>query len=226
MSGTGVHAGIPMRRVGSSDGTGVTTARSDGTAWISQPSSTGAARMSRSAPSAPAIGTPSAAVPVAVTAPATMASATQAATCPEATASRRGAVRSGEGTSANKGAARAAVSASGSGSATRPASSRTRTRSRSPRPRPPSPSGRHIPTTPISAKVAHRPERADGDAKAARRSPGVHSLDSTWWTASPNWRCSEVKAKCMSLSTSLSRAADRACARPPRCAGSHWCRRR
>ena len=81
----------------------------------------------------------------------------------------------------------------------------------------------HLRPAPPSAARDH----PSGDAHASRRRrPGVHSFSAKArsWARNSSW-CSS-KAKCTASPRALSPGAARARARPPRCAGSRWCRRR
>ena len=146
------------------------------------------------------------------------------------TSATSAAAAAGSGSSAaSVGAASAAVSSSGSGRPTRPASSSTPTRSTSPQAetvgglghdeRGRAQLGQHGP----AVLGLRRPAGLVGQLEGAQR-VGVHSVSSTVRTPSRSASCSSVKAK--SMAGLLSPGAARAGARPPRCAGSRWCRRR
>src|ERR1035437_53687 len=183
----GTQCMVPSRRVGSSEGTGVTVTSVEGTAWTPDAED----RMYRSAPTAAGTAAWPAGDP---TDPLiTSTGATAAVTSPMAMRSNQSTARP-DSNAASSGAARPVVSMRGSGNADRPASSSSGTRSRRSSPRPPRGSGTVSPTTPISAKVVHRSVRAAGASNAARKSSGVHSLVRTWRTASRNSVCCSVKA--------------------------------
>ena len=201
VSGDGSHTGIPRRRVGSSDGTGVTVIDPASTPWISGPSGPSATKSNRSALLAPATGNPG-----------RLPSATATVRVPPAMDSSHGPILASAvpaaSRSARREAASALVSTRGSGNATRPASSSRGTRSTRPRPKPPWASGTTSPVTPRSASVAHRgvrAVRAAGASNAARTASVVHSLARTWRTASRNSSWVSVNAKFMSASSAQPR---------------------